>query len=146
MVKTQDYPSELPFIVLFVDELAELQDEQCQTQLNRILRLGRAAGFCVVCATQRPSSTIFQKFGDSKAMFAATMCFHVRDEINSRMVLDNPRAALIANNPGRAIYQWEQELEVQTMFLSVKKAKELLSAVEGGMVFASGTIKRLPTR
>ncbi len=120
-VKLIDYRGDdMPFIVLIIDELAEMQDEECQEMLNRILRLGRAAGICVVAATQRPSSTLFKKFGDSKAMFAATMCFHVRDEVNSRMLLDNDRAALIPGNvPGRAIFQWDKELEVQTMYLPV---------------------------
>jgi DNA segregation ATPase FtsK/SpoIIIE, S-DNA-T family len=130
VVKAQDYEGEMPFIVLVIDELAELDDEDCQEQLNRIARLGRAAGICVVAATQRPSSTMFKKWGDSKAMFAATMCFHVRDEVNSRMVLDNEAAAIIPNMPGRAIYQWETQLEVQAMYLPIKKARQLLSGIE----------------
>lgn len=130
VVKIQDYDGGLPFIVLVIDELAEMVDEQCQTALNRILRLGRAAGISVIAATQRPSSSMFAKFGDSKAMFAATMCFHVRDELNSRMVLDSGRAALIPNIKGRAIYQWETELEVQSMYLPVKQAKMLVADVK----------------
>lgn len=126
VVKIQDYTGDMQYIVLIIDELAELQDEQCQELLNRIVRLGRAAGICVVAATQRPSSTMFKKFGDSKAMFAATMCFHVRDEVNSRMLLDNDRAAIIPNIPGRAVYQWERELEVQAMYLPISKARELI--------------------
>jgi len=104
VVKIQDFKGDMKFIVLVIDELAEMQDKECQELLNRILRLGRAPGICVVCATQRPSSTLFQKFGDSKAMFAATICFHVRDATNSRMLLDNDAAALIPNIPGRAIF------------------------------------------
>lgn len=132
VVKMQDYldqGGDMPFLVVIVDELAEMQDEECQTSLNRILRLGRAAGICCVCATQRPSSTMFKAFGDSKAMFSGTMCFHVRDEVNSRMLLDNERAALIPNIPGRAIYQWDNELEVQTMNLPVKTARKMLREI-----------------
>ena len=133
VVKMQDYlkqGGEMPFLVVVVDELAEMQDEECQSSLNRVLRLGRAAGICCVCATQRPSSTMFKAFGDSKAMFSGTMCFHVRDEVNSRMLLDSDRAALITNSPGRAIYQWDQELEVQTMNLPIKKAIKLLKDIK----------------
>lgn len=131
VVKVQDYEGDMPYIVLVIDELAELADEECQMELNRIVRLGRAAGICVVAATQRPSSTIFKKWGDSKAMFAATMCFHVRDEVNSRLVLDNEAASIIPNIPGRAIYQWDTQLEVQCMYLPIKKARQLLSGIEG---------------
>ncbi|MDQ7790352.1 MAG: FtsK/SpoIIIE domain-containing protein, partial [Clostridia bacterium] len=81
VVKIQDYTGDdMPYFVLIIDELAEMIDEDCQALLNRILRLSRAAGISVVCATQRPSSTIFNKFGDSKAMFSANCCFKVRDE------------------------------------------------------------------
>jgi DNA segregation ATPase FtsK/SpoIIIE and related proteins len=130
--KIQDYLEqgyEMPFLVVVIDELAEMHEEDCQTALNRILRLGRAAGICVVCATQRPSSTMMKAFGDSKAMFAGTMCFHVRDGINSRMLLDNENAALIPSIPGRGIYQWDTELETQSMFLPIKKARQLLKDI-----------------
>lgn len=130
--KIQDYLDqghEMPFLVVVIDELAEMHDEDCQSSLNRILRLGRAAGICVVCATQRPSSTMMKAFGDSKAMFSGTLCYHMRDGVNSRMLLDNDRASLIPTIPGRGIYQWDQELEVQTMYLSIKRARELLKVV-----------------
>ena len=145
-VKVQDYNGDMPYIVLIIDELAELQDEYCQEALNRIVRLGRAAGICVVAATQRPSSTMFAKFGDSKAMFAASVCFHVRDEVNSRMVLDNPAAALIPAIPGRGVYQWEKQLEVQCMFLPTKEARNLLTAAGKRKVILLETPKRIPPR
>lgn len=152
VVNLQEYiesgKTDLPFLVLVVDELAEMQDEDCQTMLNRILRLGRAAGICVVCATQRPSSTMFKAFGDSKAMFSGTMCFHVRDAVNSQMLLDSDRAALIPQIKGRGIYQWDDELEVQTMKLLVKDAKKLLKDIQplGVMPVAIESPKRLPPR
>lgn len=151
-VKIQDYLDQgnsMPFLAVFVDELAEMQDEECQISLNRILRLGRAPGLDVICSTQRPSSTMFKAFGDSKAMFSGTMCFKVRDEVNSRMLLDNDRAALIPAIPGRAIYQWDTELEVQTMNLPIKKARKLLANIEPWGVQFSDRIKppkRLPAR
>jgi len=119
----------MPFLVVIIDELAEMHDEDCQLLLNRILRLGRAAGICVVCATQRPSSTMMRAFGDSKAMFSGTMCFHVRDGVNSRMLLDNENASLIPSNAGRGIYQWDTELETQGRFLPVKKARQMLKDI-----------------
>jgi DNA segregation ATPase FtsK/SpoIIIE, S-DNA-T family len=158
VVKIQTYLKrgyQMPFILVVIDELAELQDEECQTLLNRILRLGRAVGINVVAATQRPSSTMMKAFGDSKAMFAATMCFHVRDAINSRMLLDNDRAALIPVVKGRAIYQWDKELEVQIMYFPVEedaKLAKLMKEIEGctkpgEMVFNDKrSAKRLPPR
>lgn len=149
-VKLQDFPiNELPFkfIVVIIDELAELQDDGCQTALNRIVRLGRAAGICVIASTQRPSSTIFKKFGDSKAMFSCNICYKVRDSTNSRMILDNDRAANLPEISGRAIYQWEKELEIQSMYLKIpSQAKKLIENVDGGILHVDATSKRLPPR
>ncbi len=145
-VKIQDYAGEMPFIVLVIDELAEMQDEQCQDSLNRIVRLGRAPGICVVAATQRPSSTMFRKFGDSKAMFSGTVCYHVRDEVNSRMLLDNDRAAMIPNIPGRGILQFDEELEIQTMFLPVGKAKKLIQGIPASATKDVMRIEQPPKR
>jgi len=126
VVKIKDYEGELPFLVLIIDELAELQDEESQILLNRIVRLGRAAGICVVGSTQRPSAKIFKDFSESKAMFPATCCFHVRDEINSRICLGNDKAATMPFVEGRAIFQWDIETEVQTPYLPISQARKLL--------------------
>lgn len=148
--KIQDYNNmggNMQFIVLVIDELAELFEPDCQQLLNRILRLGRAPGFCVVAATQRPSSTMLKSFGDSKAQFAGTMCFHVRDAVNSRMVLDNDNAALIPNIPGRAIFQWDIETPVQSMFISDKIASKILDSIPAKEVIKfEQSSKRLPPR
>lgn len=150
-VKIHEYleqGEEMPFIPVIIDELAEMVDEECQTYLNRLLRLGRAAGFLIICATQRPSSTMMKAFGDSKAMFTSTLCFHVRDAVNSQMLLDNDRASLIPNVPGRGVFQWDEELEVQTMYLPVKKARQLLKGIDKVEVmnFVEQPQKRLPAR
>jgi len=143
-----DQGGEMPFIPVIIDELAEMADEECQTYLNRLLRLGRAAGFLVICATQRPSSTMMKAFGDSKAMFTGTLCFHVRDAINSQMLLDNDRASLIPNNPGRGVFQWDSEIEIQAMYLPVKRARQLLKGIDKVEVmnFVEQPRKMLPPR
>jgi len=127
-----DYPEELPPVVIMIDELNELKDENAHASLNRISRLGRAAGFSIVTATQRPSASLTKNFGDTKAMFAATMCFFVRDEVNSRILLDNEKAAHMQFNPGRAIYQWDKEIEVQCMHLPMEKARKIATKLPKG--------------
>jgi S-DNA-T family DNA segregation ATPase FtsK/SpoIIIE len=121
----------LPYICLIIDELTELTDEDSQELLNRILRLGRAAGILVIAATQRPSSKTFRDFTESRGLFSATLCFRVRDATNSRMVLDNDRAALLPRIKGRAIWQYgDQEAEVQTYHLPVSDAKRMVREIE----------------
>ena len=132
VVKIQDLETpEMPYICVVIDELAELQSDAFFEALNRLLRLCRAVGISIVCATQRPSVKVLD--GDSRAMFSARLCYQVADELNSRMVLGetHPQAAYLPAIPGRGCYRFGNACqEVQTMFLPVVRARELLSAVE----------------
>lgn len=152
-VKFQEYRDlghSLPYIVCIIDELAELQDEDSQELLQRLVRLARAPGISVVCATQRPSSGTFAKFGDTKANFSGSLCFRVRDAINSRMVLDNDTAALLPRVPGRAIWQYgDQQVEVQVPYLPISQAREVAAKVkrdEGKVIQIARLAPRLQPR
>lgn len=88
--------------------------------------MGRFVGIHVIAATQRPSSKVFEKFGDLKAMFLGRICFVVADIINSRMILDSDEAAHLPAIKGRAIYKCGLEkLEVQTLLLEPDEAIKL---------------------
>ena len=115
----------MPYIVLMIDEWADLP-EDAQDSLWRLLRMGRFVGVHVIAATQRPSSKVFEKFGDLKAMFLGRICFVVADVINSRMILDSDEAAHLPAIKGRAIYKCGLEkLEVQTLLLEPDEAIKL---------------------
>lgn len=114
-------------IVLFVDELTEMQDEECMYLFNRLLRVYRAQGFIGVAATQRPSSTALKNWGDSKMLFPARVCFSVPDTVNSQIILDNDRGASLPTNiPGRCIVQWDKAVETQALLLEPEDAEMLL--------------------
>jgi len=131
VVKIQDYnktaKEPLPFIVVVIDELAEISCKDTIKLVDRITRLARAVGISVVAATQRPSTKVIN--GDLRAMFQSRLCFQVADELNSRMVLGE-NCSIAAHLPGikgRAIYRFGMDTkEVQTMHLPVKQAKNLL--------------------
>ena len=115
----------MPYIVLIIDEWADLP-EDAQDNLWRLLRMGRFVGVHVIAATQRPSSKVFEKFGDLKAMFLGRICFVVADIINSRMILDSDEAAHLPAIKGRAIYKCGLEkLEVQALLLEPDEAINL---------------------
>jgi len=129
----------MPYIVLIVDEWADLP-EDAQDSLWRLLRMGRFVGVHVIAATQRPSSKIFEKAGDLKAMFLGRICFVVADVINSRMILDSDEAAHLNAIKGRAIYKCGLEkLEVQTLLLEPDEAIKLYN--ESSMIIRSELIK-----
>jgi len=130
-VKVQEYTGHMPFMLLVIDELAELQDETCQKLINRALRLGRAAGFAAILSTQRPSADMWPGWTSSRALINASLIFRMRDATNSRMLLDNEAAAELPEIKGRAIYQWERQLEVQAPYLPVAEARRLLLDRQG---------------
>lgn len=132
VVKIQDYKGEMPFLVLVVDEVAEIKDDRIIELIDRIVRLARAVGISVVCATQRPSTNVIN--GDLRAMFQARLCFQVADELNSRMVLGET-CSLAAHLPaikGRGIFKFGLvEKEVQSFYLSINRAKGMLQEPRG---------------
>lgn len=116
----------MDYIVLVIDELAELNHKPSQEQLETLLRLCRATGIHVILATQRPDSTIFgnKKFGACKANLIGRLCFQVADGVNSKIILDSTEAANLPNIPGRAVWKLgNKTMEIQVPYLDPEEAE-----------------------
>jgi S-DNA-T family DNA segregation ATPase FtsK/SpoIIIE len=86
---TQDDPKPLPYVMILIDELADLmmlEGKNVEESVTRLAQMARAVGMHLVLATQRPSVDVIT--GLIKANFPARISFRVATRVDSRTILD----------------------------------------------------------
>ncbi len=110
-VKFEGRWATLPYIVLIIDELADMMmvlGKEVETPITRLAQKARAAGIHLVIATQRPSAEVVT--GLIKANFPTRVAFRVLSGIDSRTILDSSGAETLLGK-GDMLYLSEKGLQ-----------------------------------
>ena len=132
----QDLPPEeqMPFIVVAVDELADLMmaaPHDIEHSIIRLAQLGRATGIHMIVATQRPSVNVVT--GLIKANFPGRISFAVASQIDSRTILDAAGAEKLLGR-GDMLFQppdGPKPTRIQGAFLSDTDIEEVVKHWQG---------------
>ena len=121
----------LPFIVLVVDEFADLimtAGKEVEMPIARLAQLARAVGIHLIIATQRPSVNIIT--GTIKANFPARIAFKVSSKIDSRTILDAGGAEQLIGKGDMLISYNGEITRVQCAFVDTPEVEEVCRFIE----------------
>ena len=116
----------LPFIVLVVDEFADLimtAGKEVETPIARLAQLARAIGIHLIIATQRPSVNIIT--GTIKANFPARLAFRVSSKIDSRTILDTGGADQLVGRGDMLLSTGADLVRIQCAFVDTPEVDEI---------------------
>ena len=125
----------MPFIVLIIDEFADLMmtaGKEVETPIARIAQLARAVGIHLVIATQRPSVNIIT--GTIKANFPARLAFRVLSKIDSRTILDSGGADQLIGRGDMLLSTGSDLIRIQCAFVDtpeVERVSEFIGSQRG---------------
>ena len=123
----------MPYIVVVVDELADLMmlnAKEVEQPIARLAQLARAVGIHLVIATQRPSVDVIT--GLIKANFPSRIAFQVASKIDSRTIIDMPGAEKLIGR-GDMLYLGSgssEPVRLHNAFLSINEVEAIMDHIQ----------------
>ncbi len=120
----------LPFIILVIDEFADLimtAGKEVELPIGRLAQLARAVGIHLIIATQRPSVNIIT--GVIKANFPARMAFKVTSKIDSRTILDSGGAEQLIGRGDMLLSVGSDIIRLQCAFVDTPEVEKVIDFI-----------------
>ncbi len=130
--RAEEMPEALPFIVIVIDELADIMHtypRELEASIVRLAQMSRAVGIHLVLSTQRPSVNVIT--GLIKANVPTRMALQVASQIDSRTILDGSGAETLLG-AGDMLYlssDMQKPVRIQTAFISEQEVKKVVSYI-----------------
>ena len=129
----EEMPEALPYIVIVIDELADIMHSyprELEASIVRLAQMSRAVGIHLVLSTQRPSVNVIT--GLIKANVPTRMALQVASQIDSRTILDGAGAETLLG-AGDMLYlssDMQKPVRIQTAFISENEVKKVVSYIK----------------
>ena len=129
----EDTPEALPYIVIVIDELADIMQSyprELEASIVRLAQMSRAVGIHLVLSTQRPSVNVIT--GLIKANVPTRMALQVASQIDSRTILDSAGAETLLG-AGDMLYlssDMQKPVRIQTAYISENEVKKVVSYIK----------------
>ncbi|MBI6874983.1 FtsK/SpoIIIE family DNA translocase [Clostridium aciditolerans] len=125
--------NELPFVVIIIDELADLMmvcPNDIEDYIGRLAQMARAAGMHLVIATQRPSVDVIT--GVIKANIPSRISFAVSSQIDSRTILDTAGAEKLLGKGDMLFYPVGEAkpIRIQGAFISESEVEKVVNFIK----------------
>lgn len=120
----------LPFIVLVIDEFADLimtAGKEVEMPIARLAQLARAVGIHLIIATQRPSVNVIT--GTIKANFPGRIAFKVSAKVDSRTILDTGGAEQLVGRGDMLVSHGSELLRLQCAFVDTPEVEKIVDFI-----------------